>query len=164
MTSLASTGMATGRRTAGSRTTTAAITQLSPYPVFAGPGAEPSWNQDAAHTFFPRLLNRVSSIATVTGSPAGTSSVTTRRATARPRSSAFQRARAKKKCARSWLQARDNPAPASMPHTLRFPAWAKNPQARPQKARNDGAVNNGPNAAGAAGVAQQRQFVDAAVG
>jgi hypothetical protein len=51
-----------------------------------------------------------------------------------------------------------------MPHTLRFPAWAKNPQARPQKARNDGAVNNGPNAAGAAGVAQQRQFVDAAVG
>ena len=54
MTSLASTGMATGRRTAGSRTTTAAITQLLPYPVFAGPGAEPSWNQDAAHTFFPR--------------------------------------------------------------------------------------------------------------
>jgi hypothetical protein len=22
-----------------------------PYPVFAGPGADPSWNQDAAHTF-----------------------------------------------------------------------------------------------------------------
>jgi len=75
-TSLASTGMATGRRTAGSRTTTAAITQLLPYPVFAGPGADPSWNQDAAHTFFPRLLKRMSSIATVTGSPAGTSSAT----------------------------------------------------------------------------------------
>ena len=42
MTSLASTGMATGLRTAGSRTTTAAITQLLPYPVFAGPGADPS--------------------------------------------------------------------------------------------------------------------------
>ena len=42
MTSLASTGMATGLLTAGSRTTTAAITQLLPYPVFAGPGADPS--------------------------------------------------------------------------------------------------------------------------
>jgi hypothetical protein len=34
-----------------------------------------------------------------------------------------------------------------MPHTLRFPAWDKNPQARPQKVWNDGAVNNGPNTA-----------------
>jgi hypothetical protein len=42
-----------GRRTAGSRTTTAAITPLLPYPVFAGPGAEPWWNQEA-HTLFPR--------------------------------------------------------------------------------------------------------------
>ena len=42
MTSLASTGIATGRRTAGSFTTMAAITQLLPYPVFAGPGADPS--------------------------------------------------------------------------------------------------------------------------
>ena len=40
MTSLASTGMATGRLMAGSLTTTAAITQLLPYPVFAGPGAD----------------------------------------------------------------------------------------------------------------------------
>jgi hypothetical protein len=30
-----------------------------------------------------------------------------------------------------------------MPHTVRFPGWARNPQARPQNARNDGAVNNG---------------------
>ena len=74
MTTLASTGIATGRRRTGSRTTTAAITQLLPYPVFAGPGADPSWNHDAAQTFFPRLLNKVSSIATPTGSPAGTSS------------------------------------------------------------------------------------------
>ena len=42
MTSLASTGMATGLPIIGSRTTTAAITQLLPYPVFAGPGADPS--------------------------------------------------------------------------------------------------------------------------
>src|SRR5712691_3090802 len=147
MTSLASTGMATGRRTAGSRTTTAAITQLFPYPVFAGPGADPSWNQEAAQTFLPRRRNKVSSIATTTGSPAGTSSATTRRATARPRSSGFQRARAKNRCARSCGQIRDKPAPASIPHTVRFPAWDKNPQARPQNVRNDGAVNNGPNTA-----------------
>ena len=30
-----------------------------------------------------------------------------------------------------------------MPHTVRLPVWAKNPQARPQNVRNDGAVNNG---------------------
>ena len=147
MTSLASTGMATGRRTAGSFTTMAAITQVLPYPVFAGPGADPSWNQEAAQTFLPRRRNKVSSIATTTGSRAGTSSATTRRATARPRSSAFQRARAKNRCARSCGQIRDRPAPASIPHTVRFPAWDKNPQARPQKVRNDGAVNNGPNTA-----------------
>jgi hypothetical protein len=34
-----------------------------------------------------------------------------------------------------------------MPHTVRFPAWDKNPQASAVKVRNDGAVNNGPNAA-----------------
>jgi hypothetical protein len=42
MTSLASTGIAAGRRTVGSLTTMAAITQLLPDPVFAGPGADPS--------------------------------------------------------------------------------------------------------------------------
>jgi hypothetical protein len=42
-------------------------------------------------------LNKVSSIATVTGSLAGTSSVTTSFTAARPRSSAFHRAWAKKK-------------------------------------------------------------------
>jgi hypothetical protein len=85
MTGLASTGMATGRRTAGSRTTTAAITQVLPYPVFAGPGADPWWNQDAARTFLPRRRNSVSSITTTTGCPAGTSSAAASRATARPR-------------------------------------------------------------------------------
>ena len=49
ITSSASTGIATGLVTSGSRTTTAAITQLLPYPVFAGPGAEPSCNQPATH-------------------------------------------------------------------------------------------------------------------
>jgi hypothetical protein len=143
MTSLASTGIATGRRTTGSRT--AAITQLLPYPVFAGPGADPSWNHDA--TLLPRRRNKVSSIATTTGSPAGTSSPATRRATARPSSSALHRARATNQCARSCGHSRDRPAPASMPHTVLLPVWARNPQARPPKVRNDGAVNNGANQA-----------------
>jgi hypothetical protein len=34
-----------------------------------------------------------------------------------------------------------------MPHTVLRPGWAKNPQARPQKVRNDGAVNSGPKTA-----------------
>jgi hypothetical protein len=34
-----------------------------------------------------------------------------------------------------------------MPHTVLLPVWAKNPQARPQNVRNDGAVNSGPNTA-----------------
>ena len=42
MTSLASTGIATGLLIMGSRTMTAATTQLLTYPVFAGPGTEPS--------------------------------------------------------------------------------------------------------------------------
>jgi hypothetical protein len=83
----------------------------------------------------PHLLaappDRVSSIATTTGSPAGTSSATASRATARPRSSGFRRARAKNQCARSCGQARDSPAPASIPHTVRFPVCARNPQVTP---------------------------------
>ena len=31
----------------------------------------------------------------------------------------------------------------SIPHTVRFPVWAKKLQARPQNVRNDGAVNSG---------------------
>ena len=73
----------------------------------------------------------------------GTSSATTSLATARPSSSGLHRAREKNRCARSWLQQRARPAPASIPHTVRFPGWARNPQARPQNVRNDGAVNNG---------------------
>jgi hypothetical protein len=42
MTNLASTGMATSLLIMGSVTMTAATTQLLPYPVFAGPGTEPS--------------------------------------------------------------------------------------------------------------------------
>jgi hypothetical protein len=42
MTGLAGTGSATGRLIMGSLTTMAAITQLLPYPVLAGSGAEPS--------------------------------------------------------------------------------------------------------------------------
>jgi hypothetical protein len=75
ITSLASTGTATGRPATGSLTMTAAITQLLPYPASARPGAEPSWDQPAARTFFPRR-DSASSSATVTGYPAGTSSAT----------------------------------------------------------------------------------------
>ena len=135
--------MATGLLRMGSRTTTAAITRLLPYPALSGPAAEPSWNHDAAQAFFPRRLNKVPSIAPVTGCPAGTSSAATSLATARPRSSALHRAREKNRCARSWLQERARPAPASIPHTVRFPVCARKPQARPQNVRNDGAVNNG---------------------
>ena len=142
-TSFASTGSATGRSQNGSRTMTAMTTQLLPRPVFTGPCADPSWNQDAAQTFFPRRRNRVSSTAARTGSPAGTSSDTTSLAAARPRASGSQRAREKNRCARSWLHSRVRPAPDSMPHTVRFPGWARKPQARPQNVRNDGAVNNG---------------------
>jgi dihydrofolate reductase len=34
-----------------------------------------------------------------------------------------------------------------MPHTVLLPVWVRNPQARPQKVRNDGAVYNGPKTA-----------------
>src|SRR5215472_15285442 len=145
ITSFAITGTATGRDMKGSRTTTPRTTQLLPYPVLAGPGAEPSWNHEAAQTFFPRLLNRVSSTATSTGAPAGTSNDTTSRAAARPRSPASHRAREKNQCARSCGQHRDSPAPDSIPQTVRFPPWARKPQARPVNVRNDGAVNSGEN-------------------
>jgi hypothetical protein len=49
--------------------------------------------------------------------------------------------------ARSCGHSLDRPTPASMPHTVPLPVWAKNPQARPQKVRYDGAVNNGPKTA-----------------
>jgi hypothetical protein len=96
MTSFAMTGIATGRETMGSLTRTASTTQLFPWPVFAGPRADPSWNQDAAQTCFPRRRNSVSSISTSTGSPSGTSSPTTSFAAHIPRSPGFQRAREKK--------------------------------------------------------------------
>ena len=64
-------------------------------------------------------------------------------AAARPRSSASQQAREKNLCARSCGQARVTSALASMPHTIRLPACVRNPQARPQNVRDDGAVNKG---------------------
>lgn len=96
MTSFAVAGTATGRDTIGSRTQTASTAQLFPNPVLAGPCADPSWNQDAAQTFFPRRRNSVSSIRTSTGSPSGTSSDITSFAAAMPSSPGFQRAREKK--------------------------------------------------------------------
>ncbi len=142
-TSFAVTGSATGRVQNGRDTMTASTTQLLPRPVLCFPCADPSWNQDAAQTFFPRRRNSVSSIATRTGSPAGASSSTASLATARPRSWGFQRAREKNQCARSCGHSRASPAPDSMPHTVRFPGWARKPQASMVNVRNDGAVNNG---------------------
>ena len=67
----------------------------------------------------------MSSTATSTGAPAGTSSDTTSRAAARPRSPAFHRAREKNECARSCGHSRDSPAPDSIPQTVRFPRLGK---------------------------------------
>jgi hypothetical protein len=53
------------------------VTQLLPYPVLAGPGASRHETSLRPPTFFPRRLNKVPSIATVTGCPAGTSSAVT---------------------------------------------------------------------------------------
>ena len=78
---------------------------------------------EATHTFLPFRRNKVSSIATTTSSVADTSSATTGQATARPTSSAFQRARAKRECARSRVQARDNPAPVGWEGPVLGPTW-----------------------------------------
>jgi hypothetical protein len=147
ITSFAMTGTATGREVNRSRTTIPSTTQLFPYPVLSGPAAEPSWNHEAAQTFFPRRLNKVSSTATSTGAPAGTSKETTSRAAASPRAPASQRAREKNQCARSCGTRRDSPAPESIPTTVRFPGWERKPQASMVNVRNDGAVNNGEKAA-----------------
>ena len=64
-----------------------------------------------------------------------------------PRSSGFQRAREKNRCARSCGHSRDRPAPVSIPQTVRFPGCARKPQASIVNVRNDGAVNNGANTA-----------------
>ena len=69
---------------------------------------------EATHTFLPFRRNKVSSIATTTSSVADTSSATTGQATARPTSSAFQRARAKRECARSRVQAERQPRPGRL--------------------------------------------------
>jgi hypothetical protein len=50
-------------------------------------------------------------------------------------------------CARSWLHARDRPAPVSIPHTVRFPICARKLQASMVKVRKEGAVNSGANQA-----------------
>jgi len=85
----------------------------------------------------------VSSIATVTGCPAGTSSAVTSFATARPTSSGFQRAREKNWCARSCGQDRARPRPAQHPAHRPPPRLREEPQASPQNVRNHGTVNNG---------------------
>ena len=88
----------------------------------------------------------MSSIATVTGCPADTSSATTSFAASRLRSSALHRARAKNQCAWSWLQERDRPAPASIPHTVRAAGRATSPAVTSANVVNAGTVKHGRNA------------------
>jgi hypothetical protein len=99
-TSRASTGSATDLARNGSQTMTAQMTPLFPKPTGCGPFAEPSWNQPIACIFRLSRRNSVSSTATVTGCPSGTSSATISFASARPRASLLQRAAEKNRWAR----------------------------------------------------------------
>lgn len=116
-----------------------------PNPTACRPVADPSWNQDAACPVRPLRRNNVSSTATSTAWPGGTSSSTTSRDNTALTSSTDHRAREKNRCAQWCDQARDIPAPVSMPHTVRRAGCAKNPPASAQKVRNVGAVEHGRN-------------------
>jgi hypothetical protein len=94
--SRASTGRHTGRVHHGRLTTIPTVTKQVPKLSFARAGAEASCCQHAPNTLRPDRRNTESSTATVTAPPAGTSSPTTSRATARPSSSRSHTARAKK--------------------------------------------------------------------
>ena len=109
-------------------TTIAATTQLFPYPVFAGPGAEPSWNHDAAHTFLPRRRNkrvvdrhghRLPGRAPAAPPPAGRRPGPAHRGS----SGRGRRTSAPGHAARAG----DRPAPASIPHTVRLPGLREEP-------------------------------------
>lgn len=139
------TGSATARPVNGTFTTIAATTQLLPNAVAFAPAAEPSWNHEAAHTFFPRRLNKVSSTATSTAVPSGTSSSTAIRASPSPSRAGSQDRRAKNECARSCGHRPAMPAPDSIPRTARVPEQQTKPATSTQNVSNDGAVNTGRN-------------------
>lgn len=134
------TGRHTGRARKGSSTTRPTTTKQVPRPMGLGPLAAPSCCQAAPKTFFPRRLNRVSSTATVSAASSGSRRRTIRWDRQMPRMSGLQAAREKKVCARSWDQARVNPAPLSIPVTVHRPVCAISPVTSAAKVRNVGAV------------------------
>ena len=141
--SLASTGMATGRLMAGRLTTTAAITQLLPYPSSQAPtrsGRGTTTLPAPSCRAFGTGCHRSRRPPAPRRAPAAPPPASPRPGPARPGSTGRGR---RTGAPGSWLQQRARPAPARMPHTVRYPGWARNPQARPQNVRNDGAVNNG---------------------
>jgi hypothetical protein len=116
-------------------------TKQVPRPNCFSPVAAPSCCQAAPNTFFPRRLNSVSSTATVTAAPAGSSILTIRWASTIPKISAFHAEREKNACARSCDQTRARPAPVSIPVTMPFPLCAIRPVTIAAKVANVGAVN-----------------------
>ena len=73
--SRAAIGRQTGRSSHGNVSTSPAMTQQLPQAIrlFLGPLAAPSWHQAAAWTRRPERRNRLSSTASSTGAPGGTS-------------------------------------------------------------------------------------------
>jgi hypothetical protein len=94
--SRASTGRHAGREQNGSATMIPHVMKQFPKLSLLRAGDDPSCCHAAPDTRRPQRPNTESSTATASGSPAGTSSSTTIRATARPSSSSSHAARAKK--------------------------------------------------------------------
>ena len=88
----------------------------------------------------PRRLNSVSSTATVTAAPSGSSVLTIRCASTIPRIAAFHGDREKNPCARSCDQVLARPAPVSIPVTVPLPVCATSPVTSAVKVANVGVV------------------------
>ena len=115
---------------------------LAPRRRNRGPGAEPSGPAMRPH-LLPAPLEQGVVDRHDNRLAWGTSSATTSRATARRSSSGLHRARGEEPVRPVMAPAAGKARPGQHPYTVRFPVCARNPQARPQNVRNDGAVNNG---------------------